>query len=177
LFKPVQNNLELKIFNHIWTTVWKEKGYELEYSDQVFARYLIITSEGRAVGTTEIKPFIPSISPILKLVEHSADFLELANTGHVGEIDKVALLPNYRGRYTSDLLSSLIHYFTNHHQRYFVSLLEPIFSRALRISYHIPMEQIGPKTYYKGDDVIPFLFDSKQIANAMNEFNWLKMPS
>jgi len=176
MFKQVENELETELFNNIWTTVWKEKGYELEYSANPLARFLVMTNEGRSIGTAEINPFSIDSSPIMRIAELHPEVIAAGKAGLVCEIDKIALLPNYRGRYITDLLSSLIYFVSHHRYQYFVSLLEPIFSRALRISYHVPMEQIGPKTYYKGDDVIPVLFDSEQIINQLSDFNWLKMP-
>lgn len=177
MFKLVENELETELFNAIWTTVWTEKGYELEHSVNSLARYLIITNDGRSIGTAEINPFNINSSPIVNLADLHPQVIEAGKAGLMCEIDKIALLPNYRGKYITDLLSSLIHFVSNNQYRYFVSLLEPVFSRALRISYHVPMEQIGPKVYYKGDDVIPILFDSEQINDHKAQFEWLKLPS
>ncbi|WP_036719549.1 hypothetical protein [Paenibacillus harenae] len=177
MFKRVENGIETALFNDIWTTVWKEKGYELEYSEQPLAQYVIVTTDGNYIGTAEINRFCPNKSPLLQTTKLPMHILAAAEEGLVAEIDKIALLKPYRGRYLSDLLSSIIYFADRHHYRYFVSLLEPVFFRALRVSFHIPMEKLGGEYYYKGDYVVPVLFETNQMYVNMPMFHWLKYPS
>ncbi|NIK75927.1 hypothetical protein FHS15_001034 [Paenibacillus castaneae] len=177
MFKFVENEKEIEVFNDIWTSVWKEKGYELEYSDHPLARYIIVTPDGQYIGTAEINSFNKNCSSLMKVATLHKHILAAAEKGLVAEIDKIALLKSYRGSYLSDLLSSIVFFADQHHYRYFVSLLEPVFYRALRVSFRIPMEKIGNETYYKGDYVIPVLFDTHQMYMNMPSFNWLKYPS
>lgn len=177
MFKRVENTRETALFNDIWTSVWKEKGYELEYSQCSLARYLIVTPEGDHIGTAEINIFDKKNSSVMHVTALPKHILAAADKGLVAEIDKIALLKSFRGHYISDLLSSIVFFADKHDYRYFVSLLEPVFYRALRVSFQIPMEKIGNETYYKGDYVVPVLFDTQQMYQRMSSFNWLKYPS
>ncbi|CAM4324670.1 hypothetical protein L1N85_21085 [Paenibacillus alkaliterrae] len=176
MFKRVENELELAMFNGIWTTVWMEKGFELEFSDQALEKFVIVTAEGHYVGTSEIKPYDAGTSPI----NEAAPFREhpkiMSAEGAVAEIDKIALLRPYRGRYISDLLSSAVYIAEKLQLKYFVSLLEPVFLRALQITFKVPLEKVGGKIFYKGDHVIPVLFDMEQMYRNKMRYEWLVYP-
>ncbi|RCW42572.1 hypothetical protein [Paenibacillus prosopidis] len=177
MFKPVENPIETALFNDIWTTVWKEKGYEIEFSKDALARYVVLTPDGNYIGTAEINLFNKSRSAVSNLTKLQKYILDAAEEGMVAEIDKIALIKPFRGSYISDLLSSIIYFAELHHYRYFLSLLEPVFYRALRVSFHIPMEKLSQETYYKGDYVVPVLFDTQQMYANWPMFHWLKLPS
>lgn len=176
MFKRVENELELAMFNGIWTTVWMEKGFELEFSDQTLERFIVVTPEGHYVGTSEIKPYSLTSSSINAAGPFQKNPKVVEADGAVAEIDKMALLRPYRGRYISDLLSSAVYIAEKLHLKYFVSLLEPKFLRALRISYQVPLEKVGEKVFYKGDDVVPVLFDMEQMYRNKHLYDWLVYP-
>ncbi len=50
MFKRVENDLELAMFNGVWTTVWMEKGFDLEFSQDVLGQFLVVTDEGHYVA-------------------------------------------------------------------------------------------------------------------------------
>jgi hypothetical protein len=176
MFKRVENELELAMFNGIWTTVWMEKGFELEFSKEVLERFIVVTEEGHYVGTSEIKSYQPEES----LMNEVAPFREhpdiAAAPETVAEIDKIALLKPYRGRYVCDLLSSTICYAEQQGIRYYVALMEPVFLRALRITYKVPYEKLGNKQYYKGDYIIPVLLRVEEIYSNKQHYSWLISP-
>ncbi|MUT67269.1 hypothetical protein [Paenibacillus sp. NEAU-GSW1] len=176
MFKRVETKWELTMFNSIWTAVWKEKGYELEFSDNALERYVAISPEGKYIGTSEIKPYEPGVS----LIDNIAPFRQhpkvSADPAHVAEIDKIAVIKQYRGHPITDLLSSAVYCAEKYQFRYFISLLEPVFYRALRITFHVPMEKIGEKTFYKGDYVIPVLFDMERMYRNKEQYEWLSYP-
>ena len=174
MYKRVENHIELAMFNFIWMTAWKEKGFEFEFSENVLDRYLVITDEGEYAGSVEIKPFtgkgtLDSVAPFRQhpLVE--------ADPTLVAEIDKVALLPEFRRKYTSALLSAGIYCAWKEGLHYLLALLEPVFYRALRITFRVPMEKVGKKTFYKGGYVIPVLIKVKQIYEQPNLYEWLNL--
>lgn len=179
MYKKVENELELAIFNGIWTTVWSEKGYELEFSDTVLERNIISTVAGDYVGTSEIKPYYgDDRSEINKLAPFS-NHPWVQSSNYIGvEIDKIAVLKSYRtdGNHISQILSSVIHSTKPLNIKYGVTLLEPIFRRALKITFKIPMEIVGEKIYYKGDYVVPTIIDLSYIANHLDQFSWYKAP-
>lgn len=178
MFKPVENELELAMFNGIWSTVWRENGYELEFEDQVLDRFIIMTEEGNCVGTSEIKPY-DRTSPINEVAPFHLHPKVIAAGGAIAEIDKIALLKSFRskGALVSSILSSAVYCAEKRELRYFVSLLEPIFLRALKITFKVPLERVGEKVFYKGDDVIPVLFHMEEMYRNKHRYDWLRYPA
>ncbi|WP_338554323.1 GNAT family N-acetyltransferase [Paenibacillus sp. KS-LC4] len=173
MFKRVENELELAMFNGVWTTVWREKGFDLEFSAHALERLMVVTEEGHYVGTAELKPYsaASTINETGFFQEHPE--LILAQ-GETAEIDKIALLKPYRGQqYISELLSSLIYTAEERQIKYFVSLLEPVFSRALRVTFKLPLDKLGEKVFYKGDYVVPMIFNVEQIYANKQKYAWL----
>lgn len=173
MFKPVETEKDQQQFDGIWTAVWREKGYELEYSEHVLERYVAVAPDGTCAGTAEIKPYSLNDSAINQIAPFATHPKITGFPGRVAEIDKMAILPEYRGKLIAYLLSASVHCAEQYGCRYFVSLLEPVFFRALRISYHVPMEKIGEKIFYKGDDVIPVIFDMEHIYSNKSDYEWL----
>jgi len=172
LFKRVEGELELAMFNGIWTTVWTEKGFELEFSEEVLERYVVITEEGHYVGTTEVKPYSEesSINEIGSFHKHP---MIAEDMGKVAEIDKMAVLSTFRGQYVAELLSSIVHYAEMNGLTYYVMLLEPTLMRALRISYHVPIKKISGRVFYKGEDVIPSIVDVREVYMHKERYSWI----
>jgi len=177
MYRQVETAHDLVQFNQVWETVWREKGYELEYSGSVIARYIVTTPDGQVVGTSEIKPYVLGQSTIDEIAPFAEHPSLIANPDSIGEIDKFALLHPFRGlRYSGELVSTAFHCCLTFNLKYCVTLLEPVFCRALRVSFKIPMHQIAEKTYYKGDYVIPIVFDLEQFKQHMHHYDWLTMP-
>ncbi|MEC0370660.1 hypothetical protein [Paenibacillus chibensis] len=175
MFKRVENELELAMFNGIWTTVWLEKGFELEFSDEILERYVVVTDEGHYVGSAEIKPycFDSSINETAAFDQHPV--IRQAE-GAVVEIDKMAVLNTYRGHFISELLSATVEFAERNKIKYFVTLMEPVLQRALRISFQVPMEKISKKVFYKGDYVLPTIVNVKEIYSHKDRYSWLMLP-
>ncbi|MBB6675367.1 hypothetical protein [Cohnella nanjingensis] len=173
MFKQIENDIEAALFNFIWMTAWREKGFEFEFSTDVLGRYVVITPQGEYVGSAEFKPYTPTDSPLEAIAPFGAHPSVAADPAKVAEIDKIALLKESRGAYTSELLSSAVHFAKENGYHYFVSLLEPVFYRALRITYRVPMEKAGPAKFYKGDQVIPVIFDMKRMYENPEQYEWL----
>nr|WP_280521476.1 hypothetical protein [Paenibacillus mangrovi] len=163
------------MFNGIWTTVWLEKGFELEFSRQILERYVVVTDEGHYVGTTEIKPY-SSESPINEVAAFDRHPKVINAVGVVAEIDKMALLRTYRGNFLSDLLSALVEFGEKNKLKYFVALLEPVLLRALRISFQVPLEKVANKIFYKGDYVIPTIVNVEEVYTHKDDYPWLTLP-
>ncbi|MCC3377351.1 hypothetical protein [Cohnella sp. REN36] len=173
MFKQVDNEMELALFNFIWMTAWREKGFEFEFSTRVLGRYVVITPQGEYVGSAEFKPYAPGGGPLEEIAPFAFHPNVAADPSRVAEIDKIALLKEWRGDYTSELLSSAVHFAQEYGYHYFVSLLEPVFYRALRITYRVPMEKVGPAKFYKGDQVVPVVFDMKRMYENPSQYEWL----
>lgn len=175
MFKRVENELEMAMFNGVWTTVWLEKGYDLEFSERILERYVVVTKEGHYVGTTEIKPFSSgsSINETAGFDRHPA---VMQAEGAVAEIDKMAVLQSYRGHFISELLSALVDFGEKNKLKYYVALLEPVLQRALRISFKIPMEKVSQKVFYKGDYVVPTILNVEEVYNHKDRYSWITSP-
>ncbi|MFF2480499.1 hypothetical protein [Paenibacillus sp. NPDC058071] len=173
MFKRVESEWELTMFNSIWTTVWKEKNYELEYSASALERYVALSNEGEYVGCAEYKRYEPGSSSMESVIDVRQHPLIAANLCSIGEIEKMAVLMQYRGHPLADLLSSAVQCAEKHQIRYYLALLEPIFYRALRITFHVPMERLGEKAFYKGDYVIPTLIRVEEVYNNKSQYDWL----
>ncbi|WP_438347769.1 GNAT family N-acetyltransferase [Paenibacillus sp. FA6] len=173
MFKRVENELELARYHSIWTTVWLEKGFELEFSEEVLERFVIVTSDGDYVGTSEIKPYSIHESMINEAAPFATHPKLIQAEGAVAEIDKMAVLKSYRGNFIADLLSAAVHYGEKNRLRYYVALLEPVFLRALRITFQVPFEKIGGKVFYKGDHVVPVIIDLEEVCNNKEQYSWL----
>lgn len=175
MFKRVENELEFAMFNGIWTTVWNEKGFEFEFSEVFLERYVVVTEEGHYVGSIEIKPYTEESS-----MNEIGPFLEnpwiREEMGHIAEIDKLAILSTFRGRYVTDLLSAIVHYAEMNQISYYAMLLEPVLMRALRISYHVPIQKVGGRVFYKGEDVIPSIVNAREVYMNKERFTWLVDP-
>ncbi|MFD0620966.1 hypothetical protein ACFQZR_26355 [Paenibacillus sp. GCM10027629] len=174
MYTVVQNHSQLLEFHRIWTEVWREKGFELEYGQEVLDRLIVSDEEGVHVGTFEIKPYHAEKSnPIHQIAPFHEQPELIEPSARVAEVDKVALLKQYRGPNISRLLSAMVHYADKHHLNYFICLLEPVFARALRVSFHVPTTQIAGRTAYKGDDVIPTIIHVREVRENKSDFEWL----
>ncbi|GBG09827.1 hypothetical protein PAT3040_04497 [Paenibacillus agaridevorans] len=178
MIKRVENELELAMFNGIWTTVWREKGYELEFAEHVLDRFVVMNEEGYCVGTSEIKPYDRDSSPLNEIAPFRDHPKVIASEGRVAEIDKIAILGSYRGKgnMLPWILSSAVYSAEQHDMDYFVSLLEPVFLRALKISFKVPVERLGERLFYKGDYVVPVLFDMSAMYLNKQRYEWLSNP-
>ncbi|MHA0857134.1 GNAT family N-acetyltransferase [Paenibacillus sp. CMAA1364] len=173
MFKRVENELELARYHSIWTTVWLEKGFELEFAEQVLERFVVVTNDGDYVGTCEIKPYSIHNNMLNEAAPFATHPKLIQAEGSVAEVDKMAMLESYRGNLIADLLSAAVQYGDQNRLRYYVALLEPVFLRALRITFNIPFEKLGQKVFYKGDHVIPVLIDIEKIYSNKEQYSWL----
>jgi len=177
MFKRVESKWELDRFNNIWTTVWLEKGFDLDFSERVLDRFVIVTEEGDYIGTSEIKPYNIHDSMINEIAPFSNyPLIRQTEEGMVAEIDKIAVLNQYRGNNIADLLSGSILYGEEKKIRYYVALMEPVFLRALRITFQVPFEKVGGKVFYKGDYVVPVIIDIEKMYNNKEQYPWIIYP-
>ncbi|MBT2655279.1 hypothetical protein J7E81_08485 [Bacillus sp. ISL-18] len=164
----------LNSFNEIWMDCWLEKGFVLENEDIQSDRFIITDAQNQNVGTIEFKPYsldsqnnINTVFPF-----HSVEYLT-SNPSAVVEIDKVAILKQYRGKNLERLLSVFVEYTEQHNVEYCVVLLERVFYKALRNVYKIPLQAVSDKIYYKGDYVIPSILFPKEIYQNKHMYSWI----
>ncbi|GKU83600.1 hypothetical protein [Niallia sp. NCCP-28] len=174
LYIKVDSFALLNEFNQIWMECWLEKGYGLENWDDPTDRYLITDVHKQKVGTVEFKPYtLDSANNINKVYPfHEIDSIK-ENPDLAVEIDKVAILKQYRGKNLDRLLSVFVHYSEYHHIEYCVVLLERVFYKALKNVYKIPLNSVSEKIYYKGDYVIPAIIYPKEIYENKEKYRWL----
>ena len=85
------------------------------------------------------------------------------------------MLKEHRGPNLVRLISTLVLYSAKHQVDYYVCLLEPVFLRALRISFRIPMRVIGEKFYYKGDYVVPTIIYCGHVRDHASDYPWISL--
>jgi hypothetical protein len=175
MIKKVQNDMEAALFNYIWMTVWREKNFEFEFSTDYLSRYLAITPLGEAAGTAEFKPYSLEEGRLEQIAPFSLHPWVAMNPSKVAEIDKIAFLKEHRGPYLAELLTLIVGFCQANGYHYLVSLLEPVFFRALRITFKVPMDKVGTSQYYKGDTVIPVVFNMKAMYENPEAFDWLRL--
>lgn len=180
MYLYVQNEVQLRRFRSIWQEVWNEKGFEVEDENEVKDRILIVNETNLPVGTIEVKPYhICSEHPLNATSPFHLQEEIVQAPNRVAEIDKVAMLKEHRGPNLVRLISTLVYYAAEHQIDYYVCLLEPVFLRALRISFRIPMRVIGEKFYYKGDYVVPTIIYCGYVRDNASNYPWIShdMPS
>ena len=165
----------LNDFNKIWIECWLEKGYGLEMEDGLADRYLITDSKDQKVGTIAFKPYQLDPNNNINTVYSFHQIESIKNKPEsVVEIDKVAILRQFRGRNLERLLSVFVHYSEQHDISYCVALLERVFYKALRRVYKIPVESVGEQIYYKGDYVIPAIIYVQEMYQHKEKYPWLR---
>ncbi|WP_211093616.1 hypothetical protein [Cohnella fermenti] len=175
MIRKVQNEMEAALFNFVWMTVWREKNFEFEFSSHCLSRYLSVTPNGEAAGTAEFKPYFPEDNRLDRIAPFSLHPWVAQDPAKVAEIDKIAFLKEHRGPYLAELLTLIVGYCRANGYHYLVSLLEPVFYRALRITFKVPMDKAGKPQYYKGDTVIPVVFDMKAMYEHPGDYDWLRL--
>lgn len=175
MYLKVNSFALLNSFNEIWMECWLEKGYVLENEHVSSDRYIITDLNDKHVGTIEFKSYnldpqnnINTVFPFHE-IEYIAE-----NPSTVVEIDKVAILKQFRGRNLDRLLSVFVQYAEEHNLDYCVVLLERVFYKALRNVYKIPLKAISDKIYYKGDYVIPTIIHPKEIYLNKQKYSWIE---
>ncbi|WKA57791.1 hypothetical protein QWY16_14985 [Planococcus shenhongbingii] len=169
MFELVNSEEQQKIFNGIWEEVWKEKGYELEYSSETIAQ-LLLKVQNQYVATIEFKKL--SSSTICSTFDFKAfPFIE-KNFDHGVEIDKISIAKEYRGfEVLNAIISAMGHFAKDTGLLYYVALIEPRFYLTLRKHYKINVEKLGPPFFYKGDTVVPIFFTSEEIQKNKNQYS------
>ncbi|RUS46857.1 hypothetical protein [Cohnella sp. AR92] len=175
MIKKVQNEMEAALFNYIWMTVWREKNFEFEFSTEYLGRYLSVTPLGEAAGTAEFKPYRPEDSRLDSIAPFSLHPWVAVDPSKAIEVDKIAFLKEHRGPYLTEMLTLLVGFCKANGYHYLLSLMEPVFYRALRITYRVPTDKVGRSLYYKGDTVIPVIFDVKSILEYPAKYDWLDL--
>lgn len=173
MYTVVSSTAQLAHYNRIWSEVWKEKGFELEVENEVMDKLLVSNEHDEFIGTFEVKPYQPDKVELREVATFHLQPELISSIEKVAEVDKVALLPEHRGNNISRLLSAMVYYADRHLLDYYVCLLEPVFARALRISFKVPMRKIGGRTPYKGDDVVPTIIDVGRIRRNKHEYPWV----
>ncbi|MBE4907190.1 hypothetical protein IMZ08_03840 [Bacillus luteolus] len=153
---------------------WLEKGYMLDPSSDKSDKYIIQNTDKTNVGTIEFKPYTISNENNINTVFPFNEIASIVtNPEKVVEIDKVAILKQYRGKNLERLIKLYVSYTESKGIEYCVVLLERIFYKALKNVYKIPLESVGDPIYYKGDHVIPTIMYPRAIYSAKDNYQRL----
>lgn len=167
-----ENQNQLDTFNHIWIECWNEKGYELEFN-QNSDKFIILDENGKVIGTTEFikyeigKNFCEDIYPFKDLQQIKN------NHNRVIEIDKIALTKKFRGKNVQEILYTIYKYAQENNIQFAIGLMEPIFYKAMKLFYKMPITKLSRKKFYKGDWVIPVIIDCEYVLNNSQEYKWV----
>ncbi|EGW37858.1 hypothetical protein [Desulfosporosinus sp. OT] len=166
----VTDEKELRIFNSIWTTVWKEKGYETEGEHSDDSTKFIIYSGYKPSGTVEFKSYNKQspINQVFPFFQLCADL----KIGNVVEVDKMAILKEYRR--TPDfgkLILLVFDYFMNEDIKYGIALIEPKLFRLLHMATGKAIQPVGSKLFYKGDYVVPVILNGEALNNTLKQLH------
>ncbi|WP_435923394.1 hypothetical protein [Paenibacillus sp. DYY-L-2] len=174
MYKLVKTIEEEMIFDGIWKEAWLEKGFELEWAEEVLDRCLVFDEADTPVATVEMKPYSREYSFLNEIAPFHEHPVLLADSGLVAEVDKVAVHKDHRGKNLDRLLATIVMYAETNHIRHYVTLLEPLLFRALRISFHVPMSRVGERVFYKGGDVIPTIIHAADFYENKERYDWFK---
>ena len=171
MFEEVNDQEKLIIFNNIWTKCWLEKNFELEYSEEISRRFVIIY-EGEYVGTVESKKFYNEINDVFPFQTEDHELNLTSST--VYEIDKVSILPEYRGIQILKCIISLLYDFAIHNNvTHYIALTEPRLFTALVKYYKFPINRLGDNFFFKGDYVVPSSIKCKEVFdNTVKHSRW-----
>lgn len=174
MHKRVTNLKELAIFDSIWMETWTEKGFEIDLSSEnVIERYLILDGQS-PIGTVEFKQYRPSIGELDRIAPfHTAPSI-LRSPDTVVEVDKVAIRKDQRGKHIDKLMTALMLFAEEWGCTQYVSLLDPVFYRALRIVFGIRMDVVSKdKPFYKGAPVVPAVLHVQDVVDHKERYPWL----
>lgn len=175
LYIQVITKNEEAIFNKLWEESCIEKGYEFESTSSNSELFLIYKNEDKPIGTVECVPYDKSDNNCNKVFPfHSLEIVN-QNPTKIFEIDKVSLLKNERGPHLSKILEVIYTYAVYNNYSYGIALLEPVFFRALKIFYKLPLESVTEEMiFYKGDNVIPSIINFEIIKSNIQGFEWIR---
>lgn len=177
-FLHVKTEAELETFNSIWMENWKKKGFELETYGGIAERFIIHSKSGIPAGTVEFVPYRPDYRNLRETstIEDLFCFTKIGQVKkHIDrcyEVDKVAILSEFRGQMVLDSLLNLIFRFSvQHNIKYYLAVIDPLFFRTLR-HYNVHVEKVGEVIEYKGYRVIPSLIDAEYGIKNKKELDW-----
>ncbi|MFC5531690.1 hypothetical protein [Cohnella yongneupensis] len=174
MYKRVTNLKELTTFDSIWMETWTEKGFEVDpYSANVIERYLIM--DGHApIGTVEFKKYTPRVGELDQIAPFYAAESIRMSPDTVVEVDKVAIRRDQRGKHIDKMMTALMLFAEQWGCRQYVSLLDPVFYRALRIVFNIRMDVVSnERPYYKGAPVVPAILHVSDVVDNKERYPWL----
>lgn len=173
MFKIVKTDFEMQEFHRIKEECWVGEGYEMEYAKPFSDQILFYGHDGRAGGTFECTPFEKSGNYIRNLFQHV-----VKDGVKAVEVDSFAVLPKYRGKLGREIVSFMIFYAEWKGYTHGVGIADPSVFRSFNETYHIPSIQIAEERMYKGDIVIPTLFDFRTVYLNKHEeqYAWFVNP-
>ena len=124
------------------------------------------------VATVEMKSYLPHAGELDKLAPFASHPSILSAPDRVAEVDKVAIPRQYRGKNLDRLLATIVLFAERNQIENYVTLLEPLLFRALRISYHVPLSRVGSRIFYKGEDVIPTIIHASEFYQNKERYAW-----
>lgn len=175
MYKKVESQIDQNVFHQIKEVSWDGKGFEMEYIRDGSDAYLIYDEDGLPGGTFEFTSYSETLT---------RDFMKglfndsIKKDMKAVEIDSFSVLPAYRGKLGREIICLLIHYAQEHGYTHAIGIADPSVFRSFKETYHIPSHQVADAMWYKGDYVIPTLFDLKAVYDHLKDekYAWFNRP-
>ncbi|MGO0060431.1 GNAT family N-acetyltransferase [Brevibacillus fluminis] len=169
MYKQVRTASELAIFYSIVDFVWAEKSYARERFEGT-DKFLLQAEDGEWGAVLEASPLEKS-DPIIREL-----FSPYIRDLSVVDIPTIAVLPQYRGSLGTKAISLSVKYCEEHGYEHVISVNNPVFFRALKITYKMPLTRIDQAINYKGSPFIPAILHISRIYRNKSDYPWLFYP-
>jgi hypothetical protein len=179
MFKEVKTKSEMEIFNSIWKNNFSKKQYEVEDFEGSASRFLIENEKGEYFGTVELLPYTTDKEK--STVEDMFEFSELDITKQtpihqIYEIDKLSVLQTEEKKGTlQNILRLLIDFAGKNNIEYYYALINPMLFRALKTTYHFPVEKAGKMVRTEKYSIQPMYIGRKEALEKTDAwyYNYL----
>lgn len=169
MYKQVRTKSELDAFYSIVDAVWAEKNYERERFEGT-DKFLLKADDGDWGAVLEASPMEKS-DPIIREL-----FLPYIKDLSVIDIPTIAVLPQYRGNLGTKTVSLSVKYCEEQGYENVISVNNPVFFRALKVTYKMPLTKLDQAIDYKGSPFIPAILHISQIYRNKSDYPWLHYP-
>lgn len=170
MYKQVRTQADLDTFYSIVDSVWAEKHYTPERFDGT-DKFLLRNEEEPWGAVLEISPIEKSDPQIKEL------FLPYVNGLSVVDMPTIAVLPQYRGKLGTKTIALGVKYCEEHKIEHIISVNNPVFFRAIKVSYNIPLTRIQDFIDYKGVPFIPAILHISHVYQNKHQYPWLFYPT
>ncbi|WP_064091533.1 GNAT family N-acetyltransferase [Rossellomorea aquimaris] len=173
MYKKVETNEEMRIFDSIWIPAWQEKGFELECQLGQVERFLI-SNYKEYIGTLSLRPYNndSTIDDVFKFREIN---MIKGNSGYVIEIEKFAIAKKYRGIKNLQLMMlTILELARNNHCKYYIAVIDSVFCHVIQKVSPSTVFKLGSTIKYKNTSLVPIIVDVQNAISNISIYNQLE---